>query len=77
MSDGTLAYTITSVVDDQAEQPDGTLQNQFDITFVVPSLNNYSSSVSVPKAGADTVSVAAAAIEAVIAEVQAVYALGG
>lgn len=76
MTSPTLTYKINSVNDDQIEQPDGSLQNVFDISFTVPALNNYTSSVVVPKVGTGTVEEARTEIEAAISQVAAVYALG-
>jgi len=69
-------YNITLVTDSQEEDPTTqNIVNTFEVNFNVPSLN-YVSTVTVPKTGGDTVANIQTAVEAAIAQVQAIYALG-
>jgi hypothetical protein len=66
-------YTVTSIAEDQANDPSGTLVDVYDISFTVSGANG-SFVVQVPQSG-DVVAAASAAITAKADEVLAILAL--
>jgi hypothetical protein len=71
-----LNYTITSVQDSQEEDP--TTQdviNTYDVFFAIPS-KGYAADVQVPKSSSNVVQTVKDAVEAEVARVEAIFALG-
>jgi hypothetical protein len=69
-------YTVTNVTSDQVENANQDLVNAYDITFTVdPDRGQFT--VQVLQSVADPVAAAAAAIQAEVDQVNAIYGLGG
>lgn len=67
-------YTVTNVASDQVENASQDLVNVYDITFTVADKPG-TFSVQVPVGSTDVVAAAAAAIQAVVDQVEGIYAL--
>lgn len=69
-----MAYTVTSVQEDQIPDLAGNEIDVYDITFTVPNTTG-NFTVQVPQAG-DAVAAASAAIDAKVSEVTGILGLG-